>query len=433
MKHFYNAFKRLTAVSLSALLIAAAPLSHATTTLEDMQGQQETLSQQKADLQEQIDSLASEEALKEERQALLSEQIKTVEQQIDTAIENISTLNDSITSLEKEIKKSEKEIEDTMELLKKRLAALYSAGKVSTLEILFDSESLHDFSVRTELISSVTKHDRALILKVSDYMEKTEAQRNDLEKQKTTLADEKKLLESSQSELLTLEEENNALLSEIRTKKGNAESELQRTQEEADALSGQISYLIEQMKAQEEASKPTPTPEPTPVPDPDPDESDNTDGTDNSDESGNTDPAPNPDPTPEPTPEPPAPDYSGEGFAWPVPGYSTVTCAFGNGHYGMDIGAPHGTPIVASRSGTVMVANDSDDWGYSWGYYVSIYHDSTYSTLYAHMSSVAVTEGQWVNQGDVIGYVGNTGYSFGNHLHFEVYQDGYRVDPSAFV
>ena len=80
-----------------------------------------------------------------------------------------------------------------------------------------------------------------------------------------------------------------------------------------------------------------------------------------------------------------------------------------------------------------MVANGSDEWGYSWGYYVSIYHDSTYSTLYAHMSSVAVSAGQKVKKGDIIGYVGNTGYSFGNHLHFEVYKDGTRVNPGAYV
>ena len=99
----------------------------------------------------------------------------------------------------------------------------------------------------------------------------------------------------------------------------------------------------------------------------------------------------------------------------------------------MDIPAAYGTPIVASRSGTVMVANGSDSWGYSWGYYVSIYHDSEFSTLYAHMSSVAVSAGQWVNKGDIIGYVGDTGYSFGNHCHFEVYQNGIRVDPAQFV
>ena len=139
-------------------------------------------------------------------------------------------------------------------------------------------------------------------------------------------------------------------------------------------------------------------------------------------------------PTPTPVPQPSYDDdYSGESFAWPVPGWTGVSCAFGNGHYGMDIPASRGTQIVASRSGRVMTANGSDDWGYSWGYYVSIYHDSTYSTLYAHMSSVAVSEGQWVNKGDVIGYVGDTGYSFGDHCHFEVYQNGTRVDPSQFV
>ena len=102
-------------------------------------------------------------------------------------------------------------------------------------------------------------------------------------------------------------------------------------------------------------------------------------------------------------------------------------------HKGLDIGAPEGTPIVASRSGKVMVANNYDSWGDSWGYYVAIYHDSTYSTLYAHMSSVAAYEGQWVNKGDIIGYVGSTGNSTGNHLHFEVYQNGTRVNPSQFV
>ena len=110
-----------------------------------------------------------------------------------------------------------------------------------------------------------------------------------------------------------------------------------------------------------------------------------------------------------------------------------ITDTFGGGHYGLDVGAPRGTPIVASRSGTVMTANSTDEWGNSWGYHVSIYHDSHYTTLYAHMSEVAVESGQWVNKGEVIGYVGNTGYSFGNHLHFEVYEDGRRVDPQKFL
>lgn len=437
MKHFYKGIKRLTALVLTALLITAAPLSYATS-IEDMQAQQAALAQQKAELRDKIAALDSEEEQKEERQALLTEEIKTIEAQIDTAQENIKSLNVSITELEEQLEQAEVEIQDTMELLKKRLAALYSAGKVSTLEILFDSDSLHDFSVRTELIATITKHDKALITEVSDYMEKTNEQRDELEAQKTTLADEKKLLESSQTELQELEEENSALLEEIRAQKGEAEAALERTKEDEYALSNYIASLIAQMQKQEEDAKATPTPtpvptvEPTPTPTPVP--------TPEIDENGEEQPTPTPTPvptakpTPTPTPKPSgSSSSSSESFSWPVPGYYTVTCSFGSGHNGMDIAAPRGTPIVASRSGTVMVANDSDEWGYSWGYYVSIYHDSTYSTLYAHMSSVAVSAGQWVNKGDVIGYVGNTGYSFGNHLHFEIYQNQKRVDPQKFV
>lgn len=439
MKLFHKTLKRLTALAMAALLVTAAPLSYATS-VEEMQAQQAALAQEKAELQNKLDALESEEEKKEERQVLLAEEIKTVETQIDTAQENIEALNTSITELEEELDRAEVEIQDTMELLKKRLAALYSAGKVSTLEILFDSESLHDFSVRTEMVSTITRHDTALINEVAEHMEKTKAQRTELEAQKVTLADEKKLLESSQTELQQLEKENTALLGEIRAEKGETEEELERTAEEEYALSNYITSLIEQMKQREEAAKATPTPtpvptvEPTPTPTPVP--------TPEIDENGEELPTPTPTPVPttKPTPTPtPVPsdssssNTSGESFCWPVPGYYTVTCSYGNGHNGMDIGAPHGTPIVASRSGTVMVANGSDEWGDSWGYYVSIYHDSTYSTLYAHMSSVAVSAGQWVNKGDVIGYVGNTGYSFGNHLHFEVYQNGTRVNPAGFV
>ena len=204
----------------------------------------------------------------------------------------------------------------------------------------------------------------------------------------------------------------------------------------ANMMSAKIAEMQQQMAQAKATPTPTPVPtvEPTPTPTPVPEEE--------VDDNGNVMPTPTPTPVPtvKPTPTPtPVPqpsyddDYSGESFAWPVPGWTGVSCAFGNGHYGMDIPASRGTPIVASRSGRVMTANGSDDWGYSWGYYVSIYHDSTYSTLYAHMSSVAVSEGQWVNKGDVIGYVGDTGYSFGDHCHFEVYQNGTRVDPSQFV
>ena len=382
---------------LSALLLCAAPLSYADDTVADMEAKQTELANKKADLENKISSLESQEADKTEYLTLLSEKIDTIKEQIDTANSDITVLNTSIKKLEKELNDSADQISDTMELLKKRLAVLYSAGcTVGTLEILFNSESLHDFSMRAEAVSTITRHDKQLIDTVAAYMNETKAQREELEKEKTALADAKKLYESSEEELKQLESDNTALLEQIRSDKSSAETELSRTEEEEYVLANMMAAKIAEMQQQMAQAKATPTP--TPVPQPSYDD-----------------------------------DYSGESFAWPVPGWTGVSCAFGNGHYGMDIPASRGTQIVASRSGRVMTANGSDDWGYSWGYYVSIYHDSTYSTLYAHMSSVAVSEGQWVNKGDVIGYVGDTGYSFGDHCHFEVYQNGTRVDPSQFV
>lgn len=86
---------------------------------------------------------------------------------------------------------------------------------------------------------------------------------------------------------------------------------------------------------------------------------------------------------------------------------------------------------MAAADGQVIEANATDSWGYSWGYYVLIYHNGTYSTRYAHMSSVAVSTGQYVTAGTIIGYEGNTGNSFGAHLHFEVYENGTRVNPAG--
>ena len=107
-------------------------------------------------------------------------------------------------------------------------------------------------------------------------------------------------------------------------------------------------------------------------------------------------------------------------FIWPVPNYKYVSRWMGNGHRGADICAAYGTPIIASDSGTIIAAG----WHYSYGNYVEIDHGNGYKTLYGHMSSIAVTQGQAVSQGQVIGYVGSTGNSTGNHCHFEMSYNG---------
>ena len=123
-------------------------------------------------------------------------------------------------------------------------------------------------------------------------------------------------------------------------------------------------------------------------------------------------------------------------LCWPLPGHTYISChfgevdAFGNaGHRGTDIPAPEGTPILAAHSGTVLVSG----WNGSYGNQVLLDNGVGLSTRYAHMTQTAVTAGEAVTAGQVIGYVGNTGDSTGFHLHFEVMQGGVRVDPLSLV
>ena len=123
-------------------------------------------------------------------------------------------------------------------------------------------------------------------------------------------------------------------------------------------------------------------------------------------------------------------------LCWPLPGHTYISChfgevdAFGNaGHRGTDIPAPEGTPILAAHSGTVLVSG----WNDSYGNQVLLDNGAGLSTRYAHMTQTAVTAGEAVTAEQVIGYVGSTGDSTGNHLHFEVMQGGIRVDPLSLV
>ena len=123
-------------------------------------------------------------------------------------------------------------------------------------------------------------------------------------------------------------------------------------------------------------------------------------------------------------------------LCWPLPGHTYISCNFGDddtygnsGHRGTDIPAPEGTPILAAHSGTVIISG----WNNSYGNQVLPDNSAGLSTRYAHMTQFAVTAGATVTAGQVIGYVGNTGDSTGFHLHFEVIQNGVRMNPLDLV
>ena len=125
-------------------------------------------------------------------------------------------------------------------------------------------------------------------------------------------------------------------------------------------------------------------------------------------------------------------------LAWPLPQSFTITSHFGyredpftgeiEYHNGTDIAAPNGTRILAAAAGTVTIANGIDSWGGGYGYHIKIDHGNGLETLYAHCSAICVTPGQQVQQGEVIGFVGSTGSSTGDHLHFEIHKEGENID-----
>lgn len=415
--------KRVGCCLFALWLAALAPLAVSAQSLEEIQAQQEQLQAENQQLQTQLDSLREDQAQKQAYLETLQEQISLVQEQILTTRENIQDLNESIGQLTLKLEASQAEVQDIIDLFKQRLVALYTAGNVSTLEILLDSKSLSDFTTRMELIDTMALRDQEIIGKLEDYIAKTQADREQLEAQKQEVASLQVTLEGKEKELAALYEENQAALGDIQGQVYATENQLQVNEEELAESERLVQEAIAaQKRAEEEAKKQAQAAAP-PAAVETPSSGENGSGTSDGG-SGAVSP-----------PTPSGGGSSGFDPIWPLPGVTYISDHFGGarGHKGMDIAGPWGTPIVAAADGQVIEANATDSWGYSWGYYVLIYHNGTYSTRYAHMSSVAVSTGQYVTAGTIIGYEGNTGNSFGAHLHFEVYENGTRVDPARFL
>ena len=207
--------KRVGCCLFALWLAALAPLAVSAQSLEEIQAQQEQLQAENQQLQTQLDSLREDQAQKQAYLETLQEQISLVQEQILTTRENIQDLNESIGQLTLKLEASQAEVQDTIDLFKQRLVALYTAGNVSTLEILLDSKSLSDFTTRMELIDTMALRDQEIIGQLEDYMAKTQADREQLEVQKQEVASLQVTLEGNEKELAALYEENQAALGDI--------------------------------------------------------------------------------------------------------------------------------------------------------------------------------------------------------------------------
>lgn len=390
---------------LALCIFCMAPANAIARTVEEIEQEQAQLDEEKQQLEDKLQKLRDDEAQKQAYQETLQQKIDVLQTQINTARQDISDLNAHITELTLKLEKSEEKIQSTIDQFKQRLVALYKAGDVSTLQILLDSSSFSDFTMRSEMMRSMTKHDQELMNKIEEYMESTEAEREDCEASKKKVADLQKKLESQQKELDVLYQENAAAIAALQDAQATTEDAIAENEKQGAAKIAEMEELIAKQKAAEEEARRQ------------------------QQASGGEWMGDNV--------VYPSGGGGVEGFnpIWPLPGVTYVSCYYGGyaGHRGMDIAGAWGTPVVAAESGTVIAANDYDSWGDSWGYYVLIYHNGTFTTRYAHLSSLAVVNGQQVSQGDVVGYEGATGNVTGPHLHFEVYENGSRVDPMIYL
>lgn len=385
-------FYRLAVIVLALWL--AVPGYAIADTIDDVKSRQEELRRENEELEQKLSALKADEDQALEYQTALTNKITVVEQKVDAARESIRLMDEQILATEKKLEASRVEYQSTIDLFAQRITALYKSGSISTLEILLNSRSFSDFAMKTELMACVARHDQAMLDKIEEYLEKTKEDRESLQAMRAEETQIKKDLEDDQKELEALYAENRAVINRLEADKQKTNELLQANEEEDAELEEKLQELIRQKNEELQGGF-----------------------------GGN-----------------PSQPGMHDGFSprWPVPGtgLGNITGHFGDiydfdsgPHKGLDIGASYGTPIVAAQAGQVISA----EFHYSWGNNVLIWHNGTFSTRYAHCSSLAVSVGDYVEQGDVIGYVGSTGFSMGNHLHFEVYYNGVRVDPDPYL
>lgn len=408
-------------VALALAVLLMLPVRTLATTIDEVQNRQEELKQENEDLQAKIDALKEDEEAALAYQEELTGKIDENEQKIDQARATIEEMNGKIEELEARLSLSEEKYQGTIDAFKERLKALYVSGgsSLGTLEILLDSESLSEFFTRQELVEVMAQRDQSMLDQLDAYMAETQSDREELVAAQQEVADSKKAIEAAQDELETLYEENDLLVASLEGQQAQAQEQIAANEAEDAELQAQLEALIAERNRQEEEKRQQALQNQQA-------QNGGSDGGEGATQpSGGT------------GVEPVTPGLqSGFSPIWPLPGVGvgSITGHFGdmyfNGpHNGLDIGAGYGTPIVAAQAGEVISAQ----YHWSWGNNVLIWHNETFSTRYAHMSSIAVSAGQYVEQGQIIGYVGSTGESFGNHLHFEVYYGGSRVDPDPYL
>lgn len=430
MKNKRNTWlKRAAAFVLCAALVLVTgvfPTRVQAKSLDDLKKDYNELEKEIEANQKKLENIQNQQTSNAEKMKLLSSQAEAISSQLDVLNSQLSVLNADIADYDREISALDKKIADaqskidkidadisaTQEKISERLRATYMAGSSSWIEILLESDSISSLLLRIQLLASVTENDNKLISKLEKQIEELNAAKAELDKDKKALEEKRSLLVEKKSELdsknKTLSSKQSAynanyrqisaLMTSLDKSSAEYQQELQRQYRKRAAFERQIDQLV----------------------------SGGSQGGDN--------------------------DYNDNGeMLWPVP-YKNSYISAGYGYYDPEgdgtytmhpaidivvrengVNVSYGKNIIAAQSGKVLVRGYSDVGGN----YITIDHGDGYRTYYGHCSKIIASAGQYVEKGEVIAYIGNTGYVTGPHVHFQVMQvkNGVvnRLNPLNFV
>ena len=446
-------FRQLFALTLALLLTASlSPVTAFAVTqgeIDAVRARRDQLTAQREAKQAVVDELEAEQAGILERKEAMDERNLFTLQQMQLNEEEIKLYDSMIDDKAQELEEAKAQEARQLERYRTRVRAMEENGSLGFLALVLKTSNLGEFLTRADDVGEIMQRDRELQRAYLAARQNTERVKAEFEEARVSLGQRQEVLREQQTalqaeieeaeqlirglqenidsrradyeEALAIEEkadrELEALMQEMERQR---QEELRRQQEAAERAAARI--RAEQAAAQAAQAAAQAAAEAAAA---------QQAAAQQSEEAAQS----------APTPEAPTVAVvTGTGsFVWPVPSCTFITSRFGlrihpiykteRKHSGLDVGAGYGAKIVAADSGSVIRAANIGD-GY--GNCVIIDHGNGYMTLYGHMSSVSVREGQNVGQGDIVGYVGSTGLSTGPHCHFEVWSGGSRVDPEQF-
>lgn len=377
--------------ALAVVCLAALMLGYASPTVVQARTPDEIQAEINAK-KEHLDSLEAEINASQSDKAAAKAALAEYEKQYNELLALVEEKEVAISHRESEVGFKTEQISITIESINKnrdqfakRMLAIYNMNSSNAmLSALLAVESYSDLIVASDAMQRISRQDTQMLENLSADLESYEQQRVDLEAALAQLDAELADLQADKDWCNAKMTEMQGLISIANKDIANNLAESERTEAEVAALQQELARVFAQQEAK-------------------------------SSQAGDT-----------------SVRYDGP-LSWPVSGGGKVTSWFGDPrsntgyHYGIDITAGAGTPILAAASGTVITA----EWHYSYGYYIVIDHGQGLRTLYAHCNELWVGAGAYVETGAGIAAVGSTGDSYGNHLHFEVHENGTRQNPAG--